>query len=577
MNEILNLKSQISNSLGKIVKELIGLDIEPQIDIPNDLSKGDYTTNVAMIAFGNLKKQESRSKNYGSAMELAKEMVSLLNTKYKILDTFSLVEAKEPGFINFWLSNQEVEKQLAYILSGKGLISDEKARKEIIFEFGDPNPFKEPHIGHLRIFAVGEAVCRMLEADGNYVIRANYQGDVGLHVAKALYGIMNHESGIKGLDSGSIEEKAKFLGEAYVMGAKAFEEDAKAKKEIISINNKIYSKDSEIFEIWEKGRNWSLEYFETLYKALGIKYDKYYFESQTAAEGLKIVEENSPKIFEKNDGAYIFRGEKVGLHTRVFVTSEGYATYEGKDLALAIMKDKDFPDISLSIIMTANEQMEYFKVLIKALSEVNKKIADKASHLSVGFVNLKEGKMSSRTGNIIGANWLIDEVRKQLKKRFKEVKNEILDEISVGAVKWSMLKFSRQSNISFSIDESVDLAGNSGPYMQYTYARIASLLSKSLITNFEAKSVKSLDQDLLALSRLACQFEIQTKKAIDSFSPNILTDYLFKVAQTFNSYYEKEKIIGSPKEMEKLFVAKGVGEVIKRGLYLLGIESPAKI
>ena len=577
MNEILNLKSQISNSLGKIVKELIGLDIEPQIDIPNDLSKGDYTTNVAMIAFGNLKKQESRSKNYGSAMELAKEMVSLLNTKYKILDTFSLVEAKEPGFINFWLSNQEVEKQLAYILSGKGLISDEKARKEIIFEFGDPNPFKEPHIGHLRIFAVGEAVCRMLEADGNYVIRANYQGDVGLHVAKALYGIMNHESGIKGLDSGSLEEKAKFLGEAYVMGAKAFEEDAKAKKEIISINNKIYSKDSEIFEIWENGRNWSLEYFETLYKALGIKYDKYYFESQTAAEGLKIVEENSPKIFEKNDGAYIFRGEKVGLHTRVFVTSEGYATYEGKDLALAIMKDKDFPDISLSIIMTANEQMEYFKVLIKALSEVNKKIADKASHLSVGFVNLKEGKMSSRTGNIIGANWLIDEVRKQLKKRFKEVKNEILDEISVGAVKWSMLKFSRQSNISFSIDESVDLAGNSGPYMQYTYARIASLLSKSLITNFEAKSVKSLDQDLLALSRLACQFEIQTKKAIDSFSPNILTDYLFKVAQTFNSYYEKEKIIGSPKEMEKLFVAKGVGEVIKRGLYLLGIESPAKI
>ena len=577
MNEILNLKSQISNSLGKIVKELIGLDIEPQIDIPNDLSKGDYTTNVAMIAFGNLKKQESRSKNYGSAMELAKEMVSLLNTKYKILDTFSLVEAKEPGFINFWLSNQEVEKQLAYILSGKGLISDEKARKEIIFEFGDPNPFKEPHIGHLRIFAVGEAVCRMLEADGNYVIRANYQGDVGLHVAKALYGIMNHESGIKGLDSGSLEEKAKFLGEAYVMGAKAFEEDAKAKKEIISINNKIYSKDSEIFEIWEKGRNWSLEYFETLYKALGIKYDKYYFESQTAAEGLKIVEENSPKIFEKNDGAYIFRGEKVGLHTRVFVTSEGYATYEGKDLALAIMKDKDFPDISLSIIMTANEQMEYFKVLIKALSEVNKKIADKASHLSVGFVNLKEGKMSSRTGNIIGANWLIDEVRKQLKKRFKEVKNEILDEISVGAVKWSMLKFSRQSNISFSIDESVDLAGNSGPYMQYTYARIASLLSKSLITNFEAKSVKSLDQDLLALSRLACQFEIQTKKAIDSFSPNILTDYLFKVAQTFNSYYEKEKIIGSPKEMEKLFVSKAVGEVLKKGLYLLGIESPAKI
>ena len=472
-------------------------------------------------------------------------------------------------------------------MAGKGLISDEKARKEIIFEFGDPNPFKEPHIGHLRIFAVGEAVCRMLEADGNYVIRANYQGDVGLHVAKALYGIMNHESGIKGLDSGSLEEKAKFLGEAYVMGAKAFEEDAKAKKEIISINNKIYSKDSEIMKIWELGRKWSLDYFEELYKKLGIKYDKYYFESDVAEEGREIVEKH-PEVFEKHDGAYIFRGEKYDLHTRVFVTAEGYATYEGKDLALAAEKNKDFPQINKSIIMTANEQIDYFKVLLKALEFVDKKIADKTSHLSFGFVNLKEGppgqrpsgpavKMSSRTGNVVGAFWLLDETKKRLKKGFKTVENNVLEDLCVGAVKWSMLRFSRESNISFSIDESINLAGNSGPYMQYTYARIASLLEKGSKPHFEAKSVKSLDQDLVALGRAICQFEIRVKLAADNFSPNILTEYLFLLAQNFNAYYEKEKIIGSAKERERLVVVNAVGNVLKKGLHLLGIATPEKI
>jgi arginyl-tRNA synthetase len=227
--------------------------------------------------------------------------------------------------------------------------------------------------------------------------------------------------------------------------------------------------------------------------------------------------------------------------------------------------------------MTANEQTEYFKVLIKALGEIDKNLADKTAHLPFGFVDLKEGKMSSRSGNIVSAFWLLDETKKRIREGFKEVSEAVLEDLSTGSVKWSMLRFSRESNIKFSIEESIDLAGNSGPYMQYTYARISSILDKSGKANFEAKAVKTFTPELLALGRIVCQFDSNIKTAADNFSPNILTDYLFTLAQNFNAFYEKEKIIGSPEEEEKLIVCLAVKNVIGQGLKLLGINTPEKI
>ncbi len=581
---------QILISLKKAVRDIAGEELEPQIDIPQDLSHGDFSTNAAMLAFAKLK---TKSEKLKTPLDLAEEIVELLNTKYKIPNTFRLIEAKPPGFINFFLSESQIDRQINSLIEG---LSSKEAKKpssqSIVFEFGDLNPFKEPHIGHLRIFSVGEAISRLFESDGYRVIRANYQGDVGLHVAKAIYGILNHESGIKGFENVSNEQKARFLGDAYKLGAEKFETDQDAKKEIVSINNKVYQtisvkserergkSDGEIedlFDLWEKGRRVSLDYFEELYKLLGIKYDKYYFESETAPEGLKIVKKNTPQVFEEDEGALIYRGEKEGLHTRVFVTSSGNPMYEAKDLALAVMKEQDFPDAEKSIILTANEQVDYFKVLLSALGKVDKEIAEKTTHLSVGFVNLKEGKMSSRTGNVVGANWLLEETKKRLKKEFKQVSDEVLEAISTGAVKWSMLKFSRESNISFSIDESIDLAGHSGPYIQYTYARTQSILAKSGKEHFEAKPVKNLEEEEIALARLICQFDFAKNSAADSFSPNILCNYLFTLAQTFNSFYEKKKIIGSGREQERLKLVSAAGTVIKKGLYLLGIEAPERI
>ncbi len=587
MKDVVDIKMQIANSLKRAIKELTDEEIEPEVVVQNDLNKGDLSTNVAMIAFGKTKNQESRIKNYGSPMELAEKIVESLNSELIIHNSFRLIEAKSPGFINFWLSETQIIAEIERLLASK---NSAPQKSEVILEFGDLNPFKEPHIGHLRNLSLGESLARLMEWRGNKIIRTNYEGDVGLHVAKALYGllqIVNSKLQIAKMDEGTLEERVKLLGKAYAAGAKAYEEEENAKAEIISINNKIYKNDQEIKEIWEKGRKISLDYFEQLYKKLGIKYDKYYFESETAPLGKEIVE-NHPEVFEKHQGAYVFRGEKHGLHTRVFVTAQNYATYEGKDLALAVLKDKDYPNAKKSLIITANEQMEYFKVLIKALESVNKKIANKSSHLTVGFVNLKEGppgqrpsgsvtKMSSRSGNIVPAFWLLEETKKRLKSGFKEVSGDVLDDLSVGAVKWGMLKFSRDSNISFSMDESVQIEGNAGPYMQYTYARTQSLLDKSSKAISEAKLRENLDPQLLALGRLVCQFEIMAVNAANNFSPNILSNYLYTLAQNFNHFYEKEKVIGSDKEEEKLLVVKAVGVVLEKGLYLLGISAPKKI
>ncbi len=580
----MEVRRELIKEIQKIIAELSNKNVEIKVDVPGDLTKGDFSTNIAMIAFDSIKNRVSSIK-YKNAMELAEDLVRILNTRYSIPDTFRLIEAKPPGFINFYLSDREIVAQ------SLSMFTDNKENKgeELILEFGDLNPFKEPHLGHVRNLVLGESLARILESQGYQIIRANYEGDVGMHVAKAIWGILqmvNSQWSMVDIENKPLEERAKFLGRCYSSGAKAFEDDDSAKQSIISINKQIYSAIAEakadkqndplIYSLWQKGREWSLDYFEELYKILGIKYKKYYFESETAPVGKKIVEENVGRVFQEDAGAIIFKGEDYGLHTRVFVTKEKNVTYEGKDLALAVMKNQDFPNAK-SVIMTANEQIEYFKVLLKALALTDEKIAAKTSHLSYGFINLKEGKMSSRTGNIVSAFWLIEEVQKRLKEGFREVPGDVLEALTVASVKWAMLRFSRESNISFSIDESIQIEGNSGPYMLYAYARTQSLLEKAKNTDFEANLREKIQPELVALLRIVCQFEIVINESSRNFSPNILTNYLYILAQNFNHFYEKEKVVGSPNEDEKMAVINIVGKTLKNGLYLLGIASPAKI
>jgi arginyl-tRNA synthetase len=324
-----------------------------------------------------------------------------------------------------------------------------------------------------------------------------------------------------------------------------------------------------------------LEYFEELYNILGVKYKKYYFESETAPVGKEIVEKNIDKVFTKDDGAIIFRGEDFGLHTRVFITKENNVTYEGKDLALAILKKED-GDYERSVILTGNEQLEYFQVMLAALKRIEPEVASKTSHFTFGHVKLKEGKMSSRTGDVISANWLIDEAIKRVRAQFNDMDPLTSEKVGIAAVKYSMLKFSIPSDIHFSFEESITLEGNSGPYLQYAYVRTQSVLQKLGDISQESKSellnsnfqLQNEETDLL---RFLSQYPYHVEKAATEFAPNLLCNYLFELAQKFNLFYQKCKIIGDTNESFRLELTRGVGAVLQNGLHLLGIETVEKM
>ena len=445
--------------------------------------------------------------------------------------------------------------------------------KKIMVEFTDPNPFKEFHIGHLYTNIVGEAISRLLSANSAVVKRANYQGDVGMHVAKAIYGLQNLKIKVEDLEEKSLKEKIKTLGEAYAFGAKVYEDDADKKKEIEQLNKKIYAKDEAIIGLYEKGRQWSLEYFETIYERLGTKFDFYYFESEVGIDGLKLVKEYLQKgVFEESQGAVIYPGKKENLHDRVFINSLGLPTYEAKELGLAFKKYNDFK-YDQSIVITANEIIAYFKVLIAALGKINPDLASKTKHLSHGMVKLPTGKMSSREGNIITGEWLLDEAKKLLKSKYSEMPEETAEKVAVGAIKYALLKSSLGHDIEFNFEESINIQGNSGPYLQYTFARTHSIWEKSA-QKTDFADIQDLNPEELALLRTISSFSETVDNAATTFSPNILCEYLFDLSQKFNLFYQKHKIIGSDREAFRLALTLGVGQVIKNGLNLLGVSAP---
>lgn len=566
----MDVKEQILHNIQNVLEKITGKKVYVKIDHPQDPIHGDYSTNVALVVFPKLKGK------FKNPLELA---VFIAKNLQKKLPNIDRIEASKPGFINFWVSEKDLLEELDHISTLKDNFGKDDAlrNQKIILEFADPNPFKEFHIGHLRNISLGESYARLLEFQGATVWRVNYQGDVGMHVAKAIWGmkklLADRGEDLKAWEVKKLQARIQHLGLAYSTGARAYDEDEKAKEEIQKINVKLYEKDSGINILWEKGRQWSLDHFEEIYKRVGTVYKKYYFESQTAQVGKELVLSKLPDgIFEKHEGAIIFRGS----HTRVFVTTEDYATYEAKDLGLAKIKYEDFK-YDESIIITANEQDQYFKVVLEAMAKVLPDLAKKTKHDSFGFVSLKDIKMSSRLGNIITGEWLLDEAKKRIKAEFKDMDGQTLEKVAVGAVKYSMLKFSRKSDITFSFDESISLEGNSGPYLQYTYARTQSVLARSQIRNPKSQVLDKLETEEALVLRLIIHFPEVVKDAADNFSPNLLCNYLFDLSQKFNNFYQKHKILGSEKEDFRLALTSAVGQILKTGLYLLGIEAPEKM
>lgn len=518
-------------------------------------------------------------------MECAAELKQKLSTINLANFGLKKVEAVGP-YVNFYLDSRQLAKNVLAKADKKDFGKNKIGKgKKIMVEFAHPNTHKAFHIGHLRNITTGESLCRIFDNAGYKVTRVNYQGDVGLHIAKCMYGILNIKNWILDIKKlKNVKEKVKFLSEAYAAGNKAYEDNEKAKKEIETINEKIYNQnDKKINKIYAETRKWSLNYFAQIYQRVGTKFDKLYFESEVYKRGRELVAQGvKDGILKQSEGAVIFEGEKYGLHNRVFLNSLGLPTYEAKDLALAEKQLKDYqPDYIFHVV--AKEQTEYFKVLFKALEYILPKSKDKEKHLIYGWVSLKEGKMSSRTGNVVLGEWLLDKVKEKINEIVAdhEIKNkkEVAEKVAVAAVKYSYLRTSAVNDIVFSIDESVSLIGDSGPYLLYIVARINSILrqaDKVKKINFTDLTVDPAEHKLL-LS--ISQFVDKAQQATKDNDPSVVAHYLLQLAQDFNNFYNICPVLKAPEQERdfRLHLITITKNVMVRGLYLLGIETVSEM
>lgn len=547
---------------------------ELSVDYPADPKHGDYATNVALIAAKTVGK---------NPRELAQEIVEELEKMNQEVGLFEKMEIAGPGFINFWIKDAVLVSHAAQHKRAKGPY----AGKKFVVEFAHPNTHKAFHIGHLRNITTGESIVRLLEAGGAEVVRVNYQGDVGMHIAKALYGMMhNPEFAINNAGTG-VKERAAFLGKAYAAGSKAYEEDEAAQAEIRDINKKIYAKDASIWELYETTRQWSLDYFETIYKRVDSRFDRLYFESEVYESGKQTVLEGLDKgIFEKSNDAIIFPGSKFDLHDRVFITGEGNPTYEGKEMGLGPLQfAENHPDLIIHVV--GPEQAGYFQVVFEALAQLAPETRGKEMHLVYGWVKLKHGKMSSRTGNVVLGEWLLDEAKKKVFEILERSKSDyaqededaIAEAVAVGAVKYSFLKVSTAQEIAFDLEESVSFDGNAGPYLQYTYARTQSVLRKAQRDVPAMQTPTELQPEEREVLRIVTQFDEVVTDAALRYSPSTIAKYLFQLAQAFNLFYQKHPILKGEETVQgfRLSLTQRTGDVIKRGLYLLGIQAPERM
>lgn len=544
----------------------VGID-NPIIELthPEDINLGDFSSSIALAYSKALKMKPS-----DLALKIVEEFKKINSN-----DLYTLSVAG-PGFINIKIKDAYFSEEIVSISKnpesfGKSNIDN---GREVMVEYTDPNPFKVFHIGHLMTNTIGESLSRIAEFTGAKVVRACYQGDVGMHVAKTIWAIMK---------DGNYKNDIKYLGDMYVFGAKKFEEDEAAKKEIVEVNKKIFEKsDKDINKIYDAGRKLSLDYFDTIYEKLGTKFNNFFFESEVANDGVKIVKEFLKKnIFIESDGAVVFPGEKYGQHTRVFINSQGLPTYEAKELGLTQRKFELYPKLDESIVITANEQDAYYKVIMAVLREIYPDIAKKVKHLSHGMLRPSSGKMSSRKGNVVSAEDLIEEFEKLVIEKIKdrdfsiEEKESICKDVAIAGLKYTILRQSIGGDIIYDPTKAISFEGDSGPYLQYATVRAQAVINKS---NKNA-SIDKLPNNASLLEKMILRFPEIIERSRKEYAPHHIITYLTELSSAFNSYYAQNQIIDEkdPESPYRIAITKVFVEIMKNGLWLLGIRVPKRM
>lgn len=561
-------KEAIINLLKKEVNGSI------ELETPPDSKLGDY----AFPCFG-LAKQLKKS-----PIEIAKDLASKLKpNKY-------IKEIKSTGpYVNFFVNESILaELILNNISSGKDDYGKAKKKKErVMIEFSQPNTHKGFHIGHLRNASLGDSLVRIMRFNGYDVVAANYIGDIGAHIAKCIWYYLKFYK-----NKEPKTNKGEWLGSIYTEASKIVAENEEYKKEIQKIQRKLEDGNKELTELWEKTKEWSMQDFYKIYKELGINFDVFFFESQVEKPGKKIVLDMLKKgIAEKSDGAVIINLEKYGLKVFLLLKSDGTSLYSTKDFALAKKKFDDYK-IDKSIYVIGSEQRFHLKQLFKTLEIIGFKQAKKCYHLSYELVMLKEGKMSSRLGNIVLyfelSKKIFEKASKEVEKRHKQWpekdKEKATKQIAVAAMKFSMLNQDNNKTIVFDINKALDFEGETGPYIQYAHARICSILrkfGKRIDKGFIDKADLSLlkEKEETELIKLLGKFPDVVENAASSYKPSLISRYLLDLSQGFNEFYHIHQILKEREELKntRILLIDSIRQVLKNGLNLLGIEAPEKM
>lgn len=582
-------------------KALFGADITPGI-IQLQKTRKDFDGDITLVVFPLLR--YSKKPPEQTAEALGNYLIEQLDA----LQTFNVIK----GFLNltvspgYWL---EIFNELATTES-YGLKQQDNDAETIMVEYSSPNTNKPLHLGHIRNILLGWSIYQIIKANGKHAVKTNIVNDRGIHICKSMLawqkwgnGETPESSGIKGdhlvgkyyviFDQEYKKQVVELMGNG--MGEEEAKKEAPLLKEAQDLLRKWEAKDPDSIGLWETMNQWVYDGFDVTYKRLGVDFDKIYYESDTYLTGKETVLEGLQKgVFYQREDSSVWadlRGE--GLDEKILLRSDGTSVYMTQDLGTAQLRHQDF-NFNRLVYVVGNEQEYHFKVLAIILDKVGFEWAKNLHHLSYGMVELPEGKMKSREGTVVDADDLMDEMIETAREMSKELgkldgysnkeKEEIYRIIGMGALKYFILKVDPKKNMTFNPRDSIDFNGNTGPFIQYTYTRILSVLRKAGERNITYPNMANPDTDLnekeIELIKLLYGFPGIVQDALTNYNPSIIANYVFDLAKEFNQFYHDYPIMReeNPDKREfRLIFSQKIAEVIKNGMNLLGIEMPERM
>ena len=593
----MNIEALISKAAGEAVKALYGMDANEKM-LQLQKTRSEFEGNLTLVVFPFVKAAKK------SPEQTAQEIGEYLQQNCSAVEKFNVVK----GFLNLSVGDGAWTELLSAIDKDDNF-GMKKATEDsplVMIEYSSPNTNKPLHLGHVRNNLLGWSLAQIMEANGNKVVKTNIVNDRGIHICKSMLAWLKWGNGETPESSG--KKGDHLIGDYYVAFDKHYrdeikelvaqgmdEEKAKQEAPLIKEAHEMLVKweqnDPEVRALWEKMNSWVYAGFDETYQKMGVSFDKIYYESQTYLKGKAKVEEGLAKgLFERHEDNSVWADlTNEGLDQKLLLRSDGTSVYMTQDIGTAEMRFQDFP-IDKMIYVVGNEQNYHFQVLSILLDRLGFKWGKELSHFSYGMVELPNGKMKSREGTVVDADDLMQLMVEDAYKTSMELgkfddmteeeRREIARIVGMGALKYFILKVDARKNMLFNPEESIDFNGNTGPFIQYTYARIRSILRKAGNEVQSSTFDIQLNEKEVELIQKMNEFGAAVEQAGKDYSPSGIANYCYELTKVFNQFYHDYSILNEPDEQKKLFrlvLAKNVAKIIKNAMSLLGIEVPERM